>query len=93
MTRHVVTQPAHQDRLRQVSAARDGEDGKVARPDGHGCLAEQYHIAHSRNETARQCEQVSVPESVAGISRGEGDDRGDAVDRDTHDLGADGGPS
>lgn len=93
MTRHVVTQPAHEDRLGQVSAACNGEDRKVARPDGHRGLAEQYHIAHGCNETACQREQVPVAQSIAGIGGGEGDDRRDAVDGNTHDLGSDGGPS
>lgn len=88
---HVVAQPAHQDRLRQISAAGDGEDGKVARAHRHRRLAQQNHVSDRRDETARQREEVPMAEAVAEERRGQRDYRRDDVHGDAHDLGADGG--
>lgn len=93
MTRHVVAQPPHQDRLRQVPPARDGHQGEVPCSDGHAGLAEQDHVARCRDETAGQREAVPVAETVADPCRRQGGYERDGVDGDAHDLGADGRPA
>ena len=88
MARHVITEPAHQNRLREEPATRDGEDGEIAHTHGDGALTEQDHVAQRGDETPGQGEREAVSEPVAGVGRRQRDDHGDAVHGDAHHLRA-----
>lgn len=60
MSRHVIAEPAHEDRLRHVPATGDCVKGEVARSDRNGLLAYQDHVSDCGDDASRQCKGESV---------------------------------
>ncbi|GMG41466.1 unnamed protein product [Aspergillus oryzae var. brunneus] len=88
-TRLQVNSIAHENRLRQVPAAGDGEDSEIARADGDGGLRQQDDVAHGCYQAAGEGEEVAVAEEVAEEGGGERSDGCYDVHWDAHHLGAD----
>ena len=61
VARHVILDPSEGDRLADVAAADDDEDGEVAHAHCHGVLAEQDNIPDGRNANPQNAE----PEAMA----------------------------